>query len=217
MLVVCGSRFSVSSTNAPVDQPRGFRWTMSMMSRLIILIPFSEKHVKVAPDIRVEICESLMFSLALFVNIVGIIHGSSLKEWNHKSLNSRAAAAIAASMAIKFVMDIHPTSTLYCLSAFVKREEFAEDDVESLLEYVIKYETLILKRISLMSCFDNHYVRAKLFLKSCQEQGDISYKIYESACEVALFFAFNYMEDWDVYMSSTCGLYHKHKEPDTQN
>ena len=157
------------------------------------------EYLKLVSNPKPELEDVMIMSMIVFMQIIYNIHRSTLEEWDHSSLKSRIALAVSCGLSIKFQMDVEPYGSLCFLKWVVRPGEIEFDCQEALQHYIINYELVVIKSISLYRCSFNHRIWAIEFLLKLKDNREISMFTTNRIYEVLYFVCFNSCELLPVY------------------
>ena len=153
---------------------KSFVYTKLIITRMLFESPIKKAFLDHVPNPRPELEDVTVMALIIFLQIIYNISGSSLEEWDHSSLKSRVAVAVSCGLALKFIMDDQPHTSMYFLSCVVRRDELIEDDEKVITDYIVKYETSVLRSLNLYRCAYNHRSWAADFLYALKRNKEMT-------------------------------------------
>lgn len=181
---------------------KSFVYTKCITTRMLLDSPIKKAFLDHLPNPRPELEDVTVMALVIFMQIIYNISASSLGEWDHSSLKSRVAVAVSCGLALKFIMDDQPHTSMYFLSCVVRRDELIEDDEKVIADYVVKYETCVLKSLNLYRCCYNHRSWAADFLYMLKKNKEMTSFTCNRVYELVYFVSLHVCEllpDFEAY------------------
>ena len=150
-----------------------------------------DELVKHLPKATEEKEDVLVMALVVFLQIMCHVNKQyDCCSWDNDSLQSRIAVAMSVSLSYKFVMDKQPLGPRYALSQVLKEGEVS-NDYDMLIEWITKYELIVLRHIPLYRCYLNHKTWAYTFLNNAVKTGKVSKTAVSWTRELIYFFSFH--------------------------